>query len=319
MSSYIRARLVTLIPTLFAIVFIVFFLMELTPGNPATIILGERATPEAVAKLTEEMGFDQPFLARYISYMINIFKGDLGNSYRTGNPVFQIIMQRLSITATLAILGMLLAIIIGLPLGILASVKQYSIFDVLGTSTSMLMASVPGFWFGLMFILLFGLVLGWLPSYGLYSWKSYILPSLVLAIPEAAIVLRMTRTSMLETIREDYIRTARAKGQKERKVIYIHALKNSLLPVITMTGLGFGYLLGGAVVVESVFSINGVGLLILDAIRMKDIPVVIGCTVVLSSLFMLIMLVIDVIYALVDPRIKMQYQKSRKRSKHETF
>lgn len=309
MGKYVAKRLLALIPTLLVIVLIILLIMDLTPGDPARIILGDKASPEAVAKLTEQMKLNRPFIMQYADYVIGLLKGDLGNSYRTGRPVFNEIIVRLPTTARLALYGMIIAILVGVPLGILAAVKQYSFFDVMGTASSMLMASIPGFWLGLMLIYLFGLELGWLPTNGIDSWKGYILPSCMLAIPEAAILLRMTRTTMLETIRQDYIRTARSKGQKEQSVIFIHALKNALLPVITVAGMDFGFMLGGAVVSESVFSINGVGKLILDSIRMKDIPQVTGCAVLLAFFFMLIMLIVDILYAVIDPRIKAQYQR----------
>jgi peptide/nickel transport system permease protein len=198
---------------------------------------------------------------------------------------------------------------IGVPLGILAAVKQYSVFDVMGTAASMFMASIPTFWLGLMLILLFALKLRWLPSNGSDTWVHLILPTFALAIVEAAALLRLTRATMLETIRQDYVRTARAKGQNEKTVIFRHALKNALLPVITVAGIDFGFLLGGVVTTEAVFSINGVGTLIITAIRMKDVPQVTGCALVLSLFFMLVMLIVDILYAYVDPRVRAHYQR----------
>lgn len=310
MKKYILKRVLLVFPMLFAIIFIVFGIMDLTPGDPAQLILGQQATPQAVEKLHQEMGFDRPFIVRYGNYVADAIHGDLGNSYRTGRPVFDEVVSRFPTTIKLAVSAIFLAVLIGVPLGILAAVKQYSIFDIMGTASAMLMASIPGFWLGLMFILLFALKLGWLPSNGTDTWVSYILPAVTLAIPVAAELLRLTRTTMLETIRGDYVRTARAKGQSERKVIFGHALKNALLPVITIAGVEFGGLLGGVVTIETVFSINGVGMLIIDSIRMKDIPQVTGCAIVLAFFFMLVMLMVDILYAYIDPRIKARYQRS---------
>lgn len=309
MRKYILKRILIVFPTLLAIIFIVFGIMNLTPGDPATVMLGQKATPEAIAKLNQELGFDQPFIIRYGDYVLSLVEGDMGNSYRTGRPVFDEIISRLPTTIKLAAFAIILAVLIGVPLGILAAVKQYSIFDIMGTAAAMLMASIPGFWFGLMAILLFALKLGWLPSNGNDTSLHYILPAITLAIPVAASLLRLTRTTMLETVRQDYVRTARAKGQIERKVIFRHALKNALLPVITVSGLEFGGLLGGVVTIETVFSINGVGMLIIEAIRMKDIPQVTGCALFLAFFFMMVMLVVDILYAYIDPRIRARYQR----------
>ena len=309
MSKYILKRVLILFPTLLAIIFIVFGTMNLTPGDPAQVILGQQATPEAVNKLNQELGFDKPFIVRYGDYVLNLVQGDMGKSYTNGRSVFDTIISRFPTTVKLATFAILLSVIIGVPLGILAAVKQYSVFDIMGTSAAMFMASMPGFWFGLMAILLFSLKLGWLPSNGLDTWQGYILPSLTLAIPVSASLLRMTRTTMLETIRQDYIRTARAKGQTEKKIIFHHALKNALMPVITVAGMEFGWLLGGAVVIETVFSINGVGKLIIDAIRMKDVPQVTGCALFLAFFFMMVMLIVDILYAYIDPRIRARYQR----------
>ncbi|MDR1137890.1 MAG: ABC transporter permease [Synergistaceae bacterium] len=311
MSRYIVRRVLLLLPMLLAIVFIVYGIMCLTPGDPAQIILGNRASPEAIARTRAEMGFDKPFLTRYVNYVANAATGDLGISWRTKRPVFQVIAGRFPTTIKLSALAVLIAILVGIPLGILAAVKQYSLFDVVGTAMAMFMASIPGFWFGLMAIVLFSLKLGLLPSNGADSWRHFVLPAITLALPVAASLLRLTRATMLETIRQDYIRMARAKGQSEYKVIFVHALKNALLPVVTATGMEFGGLLGGVVTIETVFSINGVGMLIIDAIRMKDIPQVTGCAIFLAASFMILMLFVDILYAYIDPRIKARYQKMR--------
>ena len=309
MGRYVLKRVLLVIPTLLAIIFIVFGIMSLTPNNPAAVMLGPRASADAVAKLNRELGYDKPMMARYVDYVVNLARGDMGKSYNSRREVFKEIMLRFPTTVKLATVSILMAVVIGVPLGVLAAVRQYSMFDVAGTAAAMFMASMPGFWFGMLAILLFSLKLGWLPSYGSKTPIHFILPSLTLAIPVAATIMRFTRTTMLETIRQDYVRTARSKGQTEGRVIVNHALKNALLPVVTVAGMEFGWLLGGAVVIETLFSINGVGKLIIDSIHKKDVPQVTGCALFLAFFFMLVMLAVDILYAYIDPRIKARYQR----------
>ena len=308
MIKFIFKRLLFVVPTMLGIIFIVFGIMAITPGDPAKIILGEKATPEAIEKLNHDMGFDRPFIVRYVNYVLSLFKGDMGNSYRTQRSVSTEILTRFPTTIKLALGAGILATSIGIPLGILSAVKQYSMFDITGTLIAMFAASIPAFWLALMAILLFSLKLGWLPSNGSETFMHFILPSLSLAIPSSASLLRLTRTTMLETIRQDYIRTARSKGQVERVITFRHALKNALLPVVTVVGMEFGFLLGGAVICEQVYSINGLGTLIVNAIRMKDVPQVTGCALFLAFFFMIIMLAVDILYTYIDPRIRVRYQ-----------
>lgn len=309
LSRYIVKRVLLLIPTLLAVIFIVLVIMELTPGSPAQAILGVEATPQTVTELNVKLGYDKPLLVRYVNYVGGLLRGDMGNSYRTTRPVAEEIITRFPISIKLAALGILLAVLVGVPIGILAAVRQYSSLDIISTSCAMFFASMPGFWFGLMAIIVFSLKLGWLPSNGTTTWLHYILPVFTLSLPATAAILRLTRTTMLETIRQDYVRTARAKGQIERKVIFRHALKNALLPVVTYCGVEFGLLMGGLVTIETVFSINGLGSLILYSIRSKDIMVVTGCAVILAFAFMLVLLFIDILYAIIDPRIRAKYSR----------
>ena len=309
MGKYVAKRLLVLIPIVLGVTFIIFSIMALTPSSPGRLILGIQASEEAVAAKNQELGYDKPFLTRVVNYVADGVTGDFGNSYLTGRPVVEEIANRFPTTLRLAICAVLTSIMIGVPLGILSAVKQYSAIDLISTVTAMFMASVPGFWLGLMLMLLFSLELGWLPVSGAGTWAHYVLPTLTLAIPSSASLLRLTRSTMLETIRQDYIRTARAKGVKEGHVIFRHALKNALLPLITSVGMSFGGLLGGTVLIESVFSFPGLGSRMLEAIRDKDIPMVTGCTVFLAVLFCLIMLVVDLLYAYVDPRVKAKYSK----------
>lgn len=311
MSKYILKRLLFLIPVLLGVTLIVFSIMELTPGDPVTLILGQEAPAEAQEQLREELGLNKPFWERYVMFVVNGVRGDFGKSYRTQRPVFQEIFSRFPTTVKLASLAMLTAIIVGVPIGILSAVKQYSAWDMISSVFAMLLAAIPNFWLALMLILLFSLQLGLLPSNGLATPSSYILPVIGLAIPQAAQIMRMTRSSMLETIRQDYIRTVRAKGCKERVVIWQHALKNALLPVITVIGMHFGTMLGGTVVIEQVFAIAGVGTLTITGIRMKDTPQVLAAVTLLSALFCIIMLIVDIIYAFVDPRVRTRYARSK--------
>lgn len=309
MGKYVLKRLLALIPTILIIVFVVCFIMELTPSDPGTLILGQNASAEAIAAKNAELGYNDPFFVRYFKYILNLCKGDLGVSWTNNKPVFDLVMARFPVTIILAAGATLIGVVFGVLLGVLAAVKQYSGWDIAGTSLAMILASFPAFWIGMMLIILFSLKLGWLPSYGTDSFKSYILPWFTTACGFVASQLRMTRTSMLECIRMDYIRTARAKGQKERIVIYRHALRNALLPVITIMGMNFGAMLGGTVTVETVFTLNGVGTLLLASIRSKDIPVVVGAIVIIAVCYTLVMLVVDIAYAFIDPQIKARYLK----------
>lgn len=309
MIRYIVKRLLMLIPILLFVTFIVFSIMSFTPGTPGRMILGSQATQEQVDQLNEELGYNKPFLERYFNYIIDAVQGNFGNSYNSGRPVFDEIFQRFPTTLKLAILGVVSSALIGIPLGILSAVKQYSIIDGISTTVSLLLASIPGFWLGLMLIIVFSQDLGWLPSYGLGDWKNFVMPTIMMALPGAAGLLRLTRSAMLETIRQDYIRTARAKGAGEKRVIWIHALKNALLPVITALGIRFGSMLGGTVLVETVFSLPGLGAFIILSIRQKDVPQVMAAIIFLALMFCLILLAVDLIYAFIDPRIKAKYTK----------
>ncbi|MBQ7372743.1 MAG: ABC transporter permease, partial [Blautia sp.] len=237
-----------------------------------------------------------------------IFHFDLGNSYMSRQPVIHDIMARFPNTLLLTVLSMSLASIIGITLGILSAVKQYTVLDQTCVVVALVFASVPGFWLGLMLMLLFSLKLGWLPSFGADSLKHFILPTITVSMASAAGLLRLTRSAMLETVRQEYIRTAKAKGASSRRVIWKHALRNALLPVVTTLGTSFGASLGGAIIAETVFAIPGMGTLMTTAIRQKDIPVVMGATLFLAVLFSLIILIVDVLYAFIDPRIKAKYQ-----------
>ena len=308
MHKYVLKRILLLIPVLLGVSLLVFAIMSLTPGDPAQLILGENAPKEAVLKLREEMGLNDPFFMQYFRFVKNAIMGDFGRSYTTGREVFGEIFARFPNILILAVIGIIISVCIGIPIGIISATRQYSFLDSFSMVIALLGVSMPVFWLGLMLILTFSVKLGWLPSGGFDGLKSIILPAVTLGVGSAAIITRMTRSSMLEVIRQDYIRTARAKGVAEKVVINKHALKNALIPIITVVGLQFGHLLGGAVLTESVYSWPGVGRLMVDAIRQKDTPTVLAAVVFLAAAFSVVNLLVDILYAYVDPRIKSQYK-----------
>ncbi len=308
MHKYVLKRLLLLIPVMLGVTFIVFGIMHLTPGSPARLKLGEKATPEQIAALEHEMGLDKPFIIQYGNFVKNGLKGDFGRSYLSNKPVFEEVLDRFPATLKLAVAAMTIAVVIGIPAGIISATKQYTLVDSVTMVLALIGVSMPVFWLGLMLILIFSVNLGWLPSSGASTWMHLILPSITLGLSSTAIITRMTRSSMLEVIRQDYIRTARAKGVPERKVINKHALRNALIPVVTVIGLQFGSLLGGAVLTESVFSWPGVGKLMIDSIKKQDIPVVMASIIFIAITFSIVNLAVDILYAFIDPRIKSQYQ-----------
>lgn len=310
MYRYVLKRLLLIIPILLGVTLIIFGIMELTPGDPGSIILGAGADQESIDKLNEELGYNRPVGERFVSYIYNVVtKLDFGTSYRTRLPVFDSVKERIPVSIRIALNTIIFASVVGIPIGVISAVKQYSLLDTVPTFISLFLAALPGFWMGMMMLYFFSLKFGWFPSNGVGTWKHYILPMISLGLPYAGQEMRFTRSSMLETIRQDYVRTARAKGANERIVIWKHALKNALLPVITVTGGNFGALLGGAVVTETLFNIPGLGSLVVTSIKLKDVPMVMGSTLVLATMFSLILLGVDLLYAMIDPRIKAKYSK----------
>lgn len=310
MYKYVIKRLLFTIPVLFGAIFLVFTIMHLTPGDPGRLILGITAKQADIDALNHQLGVDQPFFVQFFNYIKDmVTQFDFGTSYRTGLPVFDEILARFPNTFWLALWSMILSSVVGIALGIVSAVKQYSVLDNTLTTLAMLFSAVPGFWLGLMLMLIFALQLGLLPSNGISDWTGYILPVVTLSLGGAATQMRLTRSTMLETIRQDYIRTAKSKGAPEKTVIWKHALKNALLPVITAMGMNFGASLGGAVIIETVFGVPGLGMLIVNSIRQKDTPTVMAATLFLAVLFCLVMLVVDILYAYIDPRIKAKYQR----------
>ncbi|ALL20906.1 MULTISPECIES: nickel ABC transporter permease [Bacillus] len=305
MLMFIFRRILQLIPVLFGVVFVVFLIMQMVPGDPALLIAGEGASKETVEQIRHQLGLDKPFIMQYFSYIGNILQGDFGVSIRSNRPVLDEVLIRLPITIELALCSIVITVVIGMIAGIISATKQYSWTDVSIMIIALLGVSLPSFWFGLMLIFYFSVQIQIFPVSGWGTWMHMVLPALTLGASGAAIVARMTRSSMLDVIRQDYIRTARAKGVKERVVIYKHALRNALIPVITVVGLQFGALLGGTVLVESVFAINGLGRLIVDAIRMRDLPMLQGGVLIASVIFVLVNLIVDILYRHFNKRIEL--------------
>lgn len=317
MLKYIGKRVLMMIPILLGISFLIFFVMSLSPGDPARMILGENVPQEQVDLLREEMGLNDPLLVQYGRFIWNALHGDLGESYRTGLPVTDEILARFPTTIKLATGAVLIAIVLGIPIGVISAVKQYSLVDSVSMMISMVLTSMPGFWYGLMLMLLFALKLRWLPPAGSSSFKHFILPCVTLACNTFALIVRMTRSTMLEEIRQDYVRTARAKGCKQTRVIVKHSLRNALLPVVTIAGMQYGILLGGATVIESVFAVSGLGTLIINSVKMKDTPTVMAAIMFITVVSGLVNLAVDVLYTFIDPRLKSRYVKAKKPSGKE--
>ena len=312
MYRYVIQRLLFLIPSVLGVIFILFLVMSMTPGDPARILLGDAASQAQVDELNHQLGYDLPFLEKYVRYVYQVVvHQDFGVSYFTKQSVFEEIWPRYIVTVKLAFIGVILSSLIGIPFGIYTAVRQYSLWDTIPSLIAFFIAAIPSFVLGMLLLYLFSLKLNWFPSYGIESFKSYIMPALAVSIPPAAINLRFTKSSMLESIRQDYVRTARAKGASEHTVIWKHALKNALLPVVTNVGMSLGNLICGAVVAEKLFSIPGIGSLIVDRITYKDEPVIIAGTILISVCFTVVMLIVDLIYAYIDPRIRAKYTRTR--------
>lgn len=297
-----------MIPVIFGISFIIFSIMSFTPGDPARMILGENARIEDIEAKREELGLDDHFFIRYGRYVVDAVKGDFGKSYRTNIPVFDEIFSRFPTTVKLALLGVALSTLIGVPIGIISAVKQYTIIDGVSLVSALLLASMPGFFVGMLLILLFSLKLDLLPATGIDTWKHYIMPAFSIAAVTMATLIRMTRSTMLEEIRQDYVRTAKAKGASGRRVIFKHALRNALLPVVTVIGINIGIQIAGTIMIEAVFAIPGLGTLMINSIRMKDTPVVMASILFVALIAGLVNLAVDILYTFIDPRVKSQYR-----------
>ncbi|MBB6671992.1 ABC transporter permease subunit [Cohnella nanjingensis] len=304
MGRYALQRLIGVIPLLFIVSVLVFLFIHLIPGDPARLIAGKEATLEEIQGIQHQLGLDLPLWKQYFNYMGDLLSGNLGQSIRSGLPVTDMLASRVMPTLWLTLLSMAWALVIGLFIGVVSAVYRNRWPDYVGTLVAISGMSIPGFWLGLVLIQVFSVQLGWVPTGGVDSWKSYIMPSLTLGAGIMSMLARYSRSSMLETMREDYIRTGRAKGLRETVVVGRHALRNSLIQVVTVAGLQFGFLLGGSVMVESVFSIPGIGRLLVDSILYRDYTVIQALLLIFATQFILINLIVDLLYGVLNPKIR---------------
>lgn len=306
MATYIIKRIMLAVPVLIGVIVLVFFMVRLTPGDPAVVLAGEHATAEQVEAMRAQYNLDKPLHIQLGLFFQDLARGDLGRSTRSRAPVSVELMARLPNTIMLMVAAMIIATLVGTITGVISAVKQYSIFDALAMLLALIGISVPVFWLGLMMMIVFSVNLGWFPAAGSGTWAHLVLPSIALATVPTAIISRMTRSSVLEVLRQDYIRTARSKGLREQTVIISHALKNAIIPVITVVGLQAGTLMGGAVLTESVFNWPGLGRLMISSILARDYPVVQGAVLLMAVSFLLINLLVDILYVVFDPRIRFE-------------
>jgi peptide/nickel transport system permease protein/oligopeptide transport system permease protein len=303
-KQYLTRRFLLAIPSLLAVTILIFVALRTVPGDPAVLLAGDFATPETVASIRAKWGLDQPFLVQYGVFLARLVKGDLGRSIVSDLEVRDEILQRFRVTLTLAFAAIAVALLIGLTAGVVGATRSYSLWDYSSMVVAMLGVSTPIFWSGMLLILLFAVMLGWLPSGGADAWQSYLLPAVSLGFFAAGIIARQTRSSMLDVLRQDFVRTAQAKGLPGRRVTFHHALRNALIPVVTVVGLEFGRMLGGAILTETVFSLPGLGSFLLTAIAKRDYPVVQGIVLWLALVFVVINMLVDMTYAALDPRIR---------------
>lgn len=316
MLKYVVRRILYMIPVLLGIILIMFVLMELTGGDPALAILGEGATPEAIDQVHEQLGLDDPFMIRLGRYYKQlILEQDFGTSYMSKKPVLEEIMARYPTTLKLALLSVLFGMVVGAAVGIISAVRQYSILDKICVSVSLFGVSAPSFWIAMMLVLLFSVKFGLLPASGNYGWQYWILPVCTMGGQVGAIIMRMARSSMLEVIRQDYIRTAKAKGQTALVTIMKHAFRNALIPIVTQVGLQLCALMAGSVMIETVFALPGLGKYIVDSVNMKDTPAAMGTILFIALNCIVINLIVDICYGFIDPRIRAQYGGKPRRKK----
>ncbi|MDQ0176749.1 glutathione ABC transporter permease GsiC [Bacillus chungangensis] len=304
MLRYFFRRILGIIPILFLVSILIFLFVHMIPGDPARLVAGEDATIEDVEIVRKELGLDKPMHEQYVHYMKNLLQGDLGTSLKTKRPVMEELGMRFMPTFWLTVWSMVWAVIVGLIIGVVSATKRNKWQDYVGMFGAVSGISLPSFWLGLMLIQLFAVTLGWFPTGGLDSWKSYILPSITLGSGVAAVIARFARSSLMDVLNEDYIRTGRSKGLAENKVVWGHALRNALIPVVTMTGLQFGFLLGGSVVIETVFSWPGLGKLLIDSVAYRDYPIIQAEMLLFALEFILINLIVDLLYGVLNPQIR---------------
>lgn len=304
MFRFVTKRLLEIIPILFLVTIFIFLFVHLIPGDPARLVAGIDATNEDVEVVRKELGLDKPLHTQYFTYMGNLLQGDFGTSLKTKRPVIEEIGSRFMPTFWLTLWSMVWAVIVGLLIGAISATKRNKWQDYFGMFGAVSGLSMPSFWLGLMLIQIFAVTLGWLPTGGLDSWKSYILPAFTLGTGVAAVIARFTRSSLMDVLKEDYIRTGRSKGLTERKIVWGHGLRNAMIPVVTMTGLQFGFLLGGSVVIETVFSWPGVGKLLIDSVSYRDYPIIQTEMLLFAVEFILINLIVDLLYGILNPQIR---------------
>jgi len=304
MLKYIFKKLLMMIPILLGLTIILFLILHLAPGDPVHLVVGPNVTPEVYENVRRSMGLDRPLIIQYFDYLSNLVKGDLGSSILQHRPVADIVFERFPITIGLGVRALLLSFLIAVPVGIIAAVNRKKSADFIAMTFALVGISMPTFWFGIILLYFFAYKLGLFPISGYGTWKHLVLPVITMGLTDAAVIARMMRSSMLEVIGQDYIRTARAKGLREKVVTNKHALKNALIPVITLLGMRMGWIIGGSVTLEIIFSIPGLGRTMVDSIFSRDYPVVQGSVLILATSVMISNLIADILYALVDPRIR---------------
>ncbi|GGF90179.1 peptide ABC transporter permease [Rhizobium wenxiniae] len=312
MISIFLRRIVSLIVTLLVVSLLIFTVMNLLPGNPAAIMLGTSATPETLAALRTQMGLDEPLVVRYLAWLAGVLQGDLGQSYTYGVPVAGLIVERLAVTLPLALMAIVMSVAIAVPLGVAAARRHNGLFDYLAGAFSYVSIAVPAFWVGLLLIIAFSTKLGWMPAGGFPGWNAglwaglaaLLMPAIALALPQAGVLTRVARSAVLDVMGEDFVRTARAKGLSDGAAVWRHALPNALIPVVTMIGLQFTFLIAGAVLVENVFNLPGLGRLALQALSQRDIIVMQDVVLFFSALVIVMNFLVDLAYLVIDPRLR---------------
>ena len=306
MYRYVIKRLLLMIPVIIGVSFLVFFIMDMAPGDAVDVLAPEGATAEDLEAIRHDLGLDKPVVVRYIDYMAGMLHGDLGVSYISKTDVFQTYVEKLPATIKLSFASILISVILSVPLGIYSATRQGTIQDNISMAFAMIGLAMPHFWLGLLLIIVFSLKLQWFPSGGDQTLSSIVLPAITIGTGLMATLTRTTRSSMLDVLKQEYLRTARAKGANEKRVIFKHSLKNALIPVITVAGTNFGSLMGGAVLIETVFAMPGLGTLLVNGVRSQNTPIVMACVLVIAISFSLINLIVDLLYTWLDPRLKSQ-------------
>lgn len=319
MTRYVLRRILMLIPVLVGVVVLVFTINYFSDSSPVYSLVGSNATQEDFDRVSHELGLDRPYFVQLGEYFWNLItKGDFGTSYIQKRPVIELVKSRFPVTAIIGLAAAILSTLIGIPLGILAAVKQNTAYDYSSTIFAVICAALPSFWVCLILMLIFSVTLGWTPVTGVDTWQGYVLPIIATALMPIALTMRMTRSSMLEVIRQDYVRTARAKGLSEKKVLWEHTLQNAMIPVMTVIGMNIGMSLTGSVIAETIFNIPGLGLLMSSSITQKDFIVTQSCVLICALIVSVMNLLTDIAYAIVDPRVKAEYTNSVKRKRRQT-